>query len=83
MSLPLLLEQTLNGFQLGMTLFLMASGLTLTFGIMGLINLAHRLLGGAVFHNQISAGEWRGESMVNQDHPLLSSSRPSHPFELQ
>jgi len=41
MTLPLLLEQTLNGFQLGMMLFLMASGLTLTFGIMGLINLAH------------------------------------------
>ena len=41
MSLSLLLEQTLNGFQQGMTLFLMASGLTLTFGIMGLINLAH------------------------------------------
>lgn len=41
MSLSLFLEQTLNGFQQGMTLFLMASGLTLTFGIMGLINLAH------------------------------------------
>jgi len=41
MSLALFLEQTLNGFQQGMTLFLMASGLTLTFGIMGLINLAH------------------------------------------
>ena len=41
MTLALFLEQTLNGFQQGMTLFLMASGLTLTFGIMGLINLAH------------------------------------------
>jgi branched-chain amino acid transport system permease protein len=41
MNLALFLEQTLNGFQQGMTLFLMASGLTLTFGIMGLINLAH------------------------------------------
>jgi branched-chain amino acid transport system permease protein len=37
----LLLEQVLNGLQLGMTLFLMASGLTLVFGVMGLINLAH------------------------------------------
>lgn len=31
----------LNGAQLGATLFLMAAGLTLVFGVMGLINLAH------------------------------------------
>jgi branched-chain amino acid transport system permease protein len=37
----LFIEQVLNGLQLGMTLFLMASGLTLVFGVMGLINLAH------------------------------------------
>ncbi len=37
----LILEQVLNGLQLGVTLFLMASGLTLVFGIMSLINLAH------------------------------------------
>ena len=37
----LLAEQLLNGVQLGMTLFLMAAGLTLVFGVMGLINLAH------------------------------------------
>ncbi|GAB4213151.1 MAG: branched-chain amino acid ABC transporter permease [Rhodoferax sp.] len=36
-----LLEQTLNGVQFGLMLFLMASGLTLVFGIMDLINLAH------------------------------------------
>lgn len=35
------LEQTLNGLQLGVMLFLMAAGLTLVFGIMNLINLAH------------------------------------------
>ena len=34
----LLLEQLLNGVQLGVTLLLMASGLTLIFGIMNLIN---------------------------------------------
>ena len=39
---PLLLtEQTLNGIQLGVMLFLMAAGLTLVFGIMDMINLAH------------------------------------------
>ena len=42
-SLPtaLIIEQLLNGLQLGVMLFLMAAGLTLIFGVMGLINLAH------------------------------------------
>lgn len=34
-------EQFLNGVQLGMLLFLLAAGLTLIFGIMDLVNLAH------------------------------------------
>ncbi|HHH39035.1 MAG TPA: branched-chain amino acid ABC transporter permease [Sedimenticola sp.] len=37
----LLIEQLLNGLQLGVTLFLMSAGLTLVFGIMRVINLAH------------------------------------------
>ncbi|CAH1694689.1 Inner-membrane translocator [Hyphomicrobiales bacterium] len=37
----LFIEQLLNGVQLGIFLFLVAAGLTLIFGIMGLINLAH------------------------------------------
>jgi len=37
----LFLEQVLNGLQLGVMLFLMSAGLTLVFGIMGVINLAH------------------------------------------
>lgn len=37
----LIVEQILNGLQLGITLFLMSAGLTLVFGIMGVINLAH------------------------------------------
>ncbi|WP_310622178.1 branched-chain amino acid ABC transporter permease [Flexibacterium corallicola] len=41
MSIVLLLEQLLNGLQFGIMLFLMAAGLTLVFGVMGLINLAH------------------------------------------
>jgi branched-chain amino acid transport system permease protein len=35
------IEQCLNGIQLGMLLFMMAAGLTLIFGIMDLVNLAH------------------------------------------
>jgi branched-chain amino acid transport system permease protein len=41
MSAAFLIEQLLNGVQLGVMLFLMAAGLTLVFGVMGLINLAH------------------------------------------
>src|SRR5882724_8035550 len=36
-----LLIQMLNGVQLGLLMFLLAAGLTLTFGIMDLVNLAH------------------------------------------
>jgi len=36
-----LIEQCLNGLQFGLLLFLLAAGLTLVFGIMGLVNLAH------------------------------------------
>ncbi len=41
MSAGLFIEQLLNGLQFGVMLFLMAAGLTLIFGVMGLINLAH------------------------------------------
>lgn len=41
MSAAFLIEQLLNGVQFGVMLFLMAAGLTLVFGVMGLINLAH------------------------------------------
>jgi branched-chain amino acid transport system permease protein len=37
----LVLEQCLNGLQFGLLLFLLAAGLTLIFGIMDLVNLAH------------------------------------------
>jgi len=36
-----MLAQLLNGLQYGLLLFLVASGLTLIFGVMGIINLAH------------------------------------------
>src|SRR5947208_14569042 len=41
MNAFLIVEQTLNGLQLAGMLFLMAAGLTLAFGIMNLVNLAH------------------------------------------
>jgi hypothetical protein len=50
----LLVEQLLNGLQYGVTLFLLAAGLTLIFGIMGVINLAH----GALYMVGAFAGAW-------------------------
>lgn len=41
MDLVVFLVQCLNAIQYGLLLFLVASGLTLIFGIMGIINLAH------------------------------------------
>lgn len=44
MDFALLVLQTLNGLQLGLLLFLVASGLTLVFGILDFVNLAHGAL---------------------------------------
>ncbi len=44
MDTSLLVIQTLNGVQLGLLLFLVASGLTLVFGILDFVNLAHASL---------------------------------------
>lgn len=41
MNLALLLTQMLNGVQLGLILFLLSSGLTLVFGVLNFVNLAH------------------------------------------
>lgn len=41
MSFNLFIIQAMNGLQLGVLLFLMAAGLTLVFGIMNFVNLAH------------------------------------------
>lgn len=41
MSTELFFVQLINGLQYGLLLFLIASGLTLVFGVMGILNLAH------------------------------------------
>lgn len=41
MSTELFFVQLINGVQYGLLLFLIASGLTLVFGVMGILNLAH------------------------------------------
>src|SRR5690606_38012902 len=44
MSLNSILVQTLNGLSFGALLFLLASGFTLVFGLMRIVNLAHGAL---------------------------------------
>ena len=44
MTLSLFLIQVLNGLQLGVLLFMLSAGLTLVFGIMNFVNLAHGCL---------------------------------------
>jgi branched-chain amino acid transport system permease protein len=51
-------EQFLNGIQLGMLLFLLAAGLTLIFGIMDLVNLAHGSLYMLGAYFAASFAEW-------------------------
>lgn len=57
MSPELLLVQTLNGLQFGILLFLVAAGLTLVFGVMDFINLAHgvQYMLGAYFGASLAA----------------------------
>ena len=56
----LVLEQALNGLQFGVTLFLMAAGLTLVFGIMNLVNLAHGSLYMVGAYLGAAAYSWTG-----------------------
>jgi branched-chain amino acid transport system permease protein len=64
MTSVFLVEQLLNGLQLGVMLFLIAAGLTLVFGIMNFINLAHGSLYmmGAFFAASLS--KWTGSFVL-------------------
>jgi branched-chain amino acid transport system permease protein len=62
--MSLFIEQCLNGLQFGLLLFLLAAGLTLVFGIMDLVNLAHGSLYmlGAYFAATFAA--WTGSFLL-------------------
>ncbi len=60
MDPALLLVQGLNGLQLGIMLFLMAAGLTLVFGIMNIVNLAHGSLYMVGAYLAVAFQEWTG-----------------------
>jgi branched-chain amino acid transport system permease protein len=60
MTYILVFEQLLNGLQFGVMLFLMAAGLTLVFGIMNLVNLAHGSLYMVGAYATVAAIQWTG-----------------------
>jgi branched-chain amino acid transport system permease protein len=64
MTALLVLEQVLNGLQLGVMLFLLAAGLTLVFGIMDLINLAHGSLYMVGAFVAATVAQWTGSFML-------------------
>jgi branched-chain amino acid transport system permease protein len=63
-SALLIVEQGLNGIQLGIMLFLMAAGLTLVFGIMNLVNLAHGSLYMLGAYVAASLQQWSGSFLL-------------------
>jgi branched-chain amino acid transport system permease protein len=73
MTWGLVFEQLLNGLQYGVMLFLMAAGLTLVFGIMNLVNLAHGSLYmlGAYFAVALTA--WTGNYLLGVALGLLAT----------
>ena len=60
----LLTEQTLNGLQFGLMLFLLAAGLTLVFGIMDLVNPAHGSLYMMGAHFAATFSVWIGSFLL-------------------
>jgi len=64
MNLILVFEQLLNGLQFGVMLFLMAAGLTLVFGIMNLVNLAHGSLYMVGAYLAVAATQWTGSYVL-------------------
>jgi branched-chain amino acid transport system permease protein len=64
MSFALLFEQLLNGLQFGVTLFLMAAGLTLVLGIMNFVNLAHGSLYMVGAYLTLAAAQWTGSYLA-------------------
>jgi branched-chain amino acid transport system permease protein len=58
--MTLFIEQCLNGLQFGLLLFLLAAGLTLVFGIMDLVNLAH----GSLYMIGATFAAWTGSFVL-------------------
>ena len=70
----LILEQALNGLQFGLMLFLLAAGLTLVFGIMDMINLAHGSLYMAGAYLAAAAAQASGSFVVGTGAAMLATA---------
>jgi len=70
----LILEQALNGLQFGLMLFLLAAGLTLVFGIMDMINLAHGSLYMAGAYLTAAATQASGSFLVGIVTAMLATA---------
>src|SRR3954470_24541608 len=68
-----LIEQCLNGIQPGMLLFLLAAGLTLIFGIMDLVNLAHGSLYMIGAYFAATFAEWTGSFIAGAALALVAT----------
>jgi len=64
MTFSLLFAQLLNGLQYGVTLFLMAAGLTLVLGIMNMVNLAHGSLYMVGAYLAVAGTQWTGSYLL-------------------
>jgi branched-chain amino acid transport system permease protein len=73
MTWSLVFEQLLNGLQFGVMLFLMAAGLTLVFGIMNLVNLAHGSLYMVGAYLAVAATQWTGNYLAGVALGLLGT----------
>src|SRR3954462_8309786 len=73
MTPALFAEQLLNGVQFGVMLFLMAAGLTLVFGIMNLVNLAHGSLYMVGAYLAVAATQWTGNYLLGVGLGLLGT----------
>jgi branched-chain amino acid transport system permease protein len=69
----LVFEQLLNGLQFGVTLFLMAAGLTLVLGIMNVVNLAHGSLYMVGAYLTLAAAQWTGSYFLGAALGLLGT----------
>jgi branched-chain amino acid transport system permease protein len=73
MTFGLVFEQLLNGLQFGVTLFLMAAGLTLVLGIMNVVNLAHGSLYMVGAYLTLAAAQWTGSYLLGAALGLLGT----------
>lgn len=82
MTWILLAEQVLNGLQSGVMLFLMAAGLTLIFGVMGLINLAHGSLYMIGAFAAAATAAWSGSFLLALGAAMVAAAAAGAVIEL-